>query len=118
KLSGVLVVEGSVSDVDGNVVSLQYRMDTGDWVNITPGNNWSATIDLAQVSPGKHTLTLRAIDDRGLTTEKKFVIEVEKSWTKEITAAGFVILTVIVIASLEAFLYWRDKPKKGGEKKY
>ncbi|MCX8174515.1 MAG: hypothetical protein N3F63_07945 [Thermoplasmata archaeon] len=112
KLSGVVLLEGFVSDVDGSIVQLQYRIDSGEFVNITVKTNWTASIDLSQLVPGKHTLTLRATDDRNLTTEKKLVIEVEKTWTKELTAVGVMVLVATVFAALELFFYWRRKKRE------
>ena len=56
-----------VSDADGNVTTVQWKYDRGDWNGVTViGSNWSGEVYAKGLRPGYHRLSFRARDDDGL----------------------------------------------------
>ncbi|MGB9635855.1 MAG: hypothetical protein ACPL1Y_01215 [Thermoplasmata archaeon] len=112
KVAGVLTVEGRAYDVDGRIVAIQYKLDADEYQNCTPAENWSFSLDLSGVSAGKHTLTIRATDDQNLSVEKKFIIEVEKTWTAEIAATSYFAVFLGVLIGYELIVNYGILRKK------
>jgi len=80
-LSGEVNITGNASDSDGNdeIVSVQVRVDGGDWQNATGTTSWSFLLDTEDLDEGNHILQLRAFDGIEISTleELPFVVENE-----------------------------------------
>ncbi|MGN7387708.1 hypothetical protein [Sporosarcina sp. SAFN-015] len=68
-----VTVSGSVSDPDGNLVRVRYRIADGAYTEIyngPTGGSFSFDIGLALLAEGPNALTVQAIDSFGATTTK------------------------------------------------
>ncbi len=65
------------SDIDGLVVSYQYRMDGSSWRNTT-----ETTMSYRNLSSGNHTFQVRAVDDKGAVdpTPASWSFEIMPTW--------------------------------------
>ena len=61
----------TITDKLGKIVSAEYSLDSGDWRKLLPTDRIfdsaieTCTIDLADLKPGEHTITVRVSDDSG-----------------------------------------------------
>ncbi len=67
--AGDLVIRGRADDVNGSVVSVQYRIDEGEWTNATGTYSWYLRVD-EELAPGEHVLEVKAADTESSTIEK------------------------------------------------
>jgi hypothetical protein len=68
KICRDFVVSGMAFD-DDQVRSLSYRLDGGDPVSLTGGNNFSIPVDIDAVGDNEHTIEVRAQDIGGLESQ-------------------------------------------------
>lgn len=68
KVSGTVDIQGTASDTDGNVTTVEVRIDHGDWQPATGLENWTFSWDTSNVSEETHTITARATDNASATT--------------------------------------------------
>jgi len=83
-VSGILCIKGNATDADGDLSSLEIRLDDGVYFSPTTiylGDtelNFSYELDTSTLSEGLHTLYVRAIDYSGLSTECMVNFSVKK----------------------------------------
>jgi hypothetical protein len=62
-VSGETEIKGTAGDHDGNVESVEFRIDSGKWNAATGTNSWSYTWDTTTTTNGEHVLYVRAKDN-------------------------------------------------------
>lgn len=62
KLSGATTIEGTASDPDGSVETVEVRVDGGEWRTAEGTSDWSLSWDTQQVADGEHTIEARSFD--------------------------------------------------------
>lgn len=67
-VNGTVLVEGTASDPDGDVASVEVRVDDASWQTAEGTSEWSHEWDASTASPGDHRVEARAQDDEGATS--------------------------------------------------
>lgn len=62
RLEGFVDIEGSASDPDGTLTSVEVRIDGGQWQVASGTYDWTFTWDTATVADGEHTIEARSFD--------------------------------------------------------
>jgi len=62
KVKGKLAITGKVTNGTLNIVGVQIRLDSGDWIDVSGNSTWTYTLDTTKLKNGKHTLQARAYD--------------------------------------------------------
>ena len=69
---------GTAGDTDGNVTSVEWKFDRGDWKAEDAGNDWSVNISTEGMTPGFHRISVRSRDDDGdYSREVQYALNVE-----------------------------------------
>ena len=58
-IHGFFVLTGTASDING-IKNIQYRIDSGEYLDVEGKDNWNILIDLTE--PGIHFITIKASD--------------------------------------------------------
>lgn len=61
-VNGTTTVAGNASDDDGDVQSVEVRIDDGPWTNASGTNDWTFEWDTTQHADGEHTVSARSYD--------------------------------------------------------
>lgn len=79
--SDKVTISGAVSDPDNNAVTVKYKIGNQAYTEVYSGNGGAFTFEvpLSKLNAGNNTLSIRATDSYGVTTDR--VISVEKSGT-------------------------------------
>lgn len=72
-------LSGSASDPDGNSFTVSYRVGAGSFAEIAvgAGNSFYIPIKLSALNKGDNTVTVRATDSYGASTDKSMVVKKE-----------------------------------------
>ncbi|RLF63433.1 MAG: hypothetical protein DRN31_02425, partial [Thermoplasmata archaeon] len=60
--SGTISIAGTASDTDGTVQSVQFKIDSGAWIEATGTTSWNYSWNTTAVANGSHTIYARAYD--------------------------------------------------------
>jgi len=83
KFSGSIVWDGVASDVEGSVVTVEYKLDDGLWIPVEKGGPaWSHTWDTTQVKNGEHKFIFRGSDGELFSNEIERVVQVENIYNE------------------------------------
>ena len=61
-LSGTVSIQGTASDTDGTVQSVQIKIDSDSWATVTGTVSWNYSWNTTTVANGSHTIYARAYD--------------------------------------------------------
>lgn len=61
-VSGIISIQGTASDTNGTVQSVQIRIDSSGWIQATGTTSWSYLWDTTAVTNGQHTIYARSYD--------------------------------------------------------
>ena len=78
-----MAFSGTASDPDGSVPLVQYRLNSGAWLNATGTTSWSFTA--ANLAVGANTVEVRAVDNLGLESAQPYP---SRSVTREAGGGG------------------------------
>lgn len=97
---GSFTLAGMVEDADDETVRVEYRIDGGSWqpITVTAGEPFDREIDVSDLEPGEHTVTVRAADDEQSSAERTFTLHVEDE--AAIPGPGAAIVVTSLVASL------------------
>ena len=62
KVKGKLTVTGATTKGSLDIVKVQLRVDSGDWLDTAGNSSWTYTLDTTKFKDGKHTIQARAFD--------------------------------------------------------
>lgn len=115
--SRFVTVTGTSYDANG-VASVQLSVDGGEWTSLSTDGSWSSTVDLGDW--GSHTITVRATDAAGHTSEASIGLkaeEKEESRVYDNTLLLLVIILLVVVLVLGYMLTQRraNPPGEGDE---
>jgi hypothetical protein len=117
-VDGKVAVSGRIIKGSVDVVSIQYRLDSGEWVNVTGNESWEINMDTTKMKNGNHTLQIRAYD--GLTyseiARRSFTV---KNPVKEAETPNtpYVIGAIVLIAIFAGALLLVRKKRPPDEEK-
>ncbi|HUR68120.1 MAG TPA: Ig-like domain-containing protein [Candidatus Thermoplasmatota archaeon] len=86
-VGGLYNVTGSVTDPDGDIVSVNLRIDNGAWLEIPHATSaWSYAWNTRALANGAHTLTARASDGKLTTLAPTVTVQVNNAPVLGVTA--------------------------------
>lgn len=113
-VSGTIAIEGSASDVDGEITKIEIQIDGGEWKEVEGTKDWSYKLDTTKLSDGEHTIKVRVYDDEGEYYIESFDINVNNSgWIPWLILAIAIVLLVIFLIVVGAIK--KKKVKSGIE---
>ncbi|MCD6480861.1 MAG: PKD domain-containing protein [Thermoplasmata archaeon] len=97
-VSGVVTIKGTAYDEDGDSITVEIRIDGGEWENIG-GENWSYSLNTTGMKNGEHVVYVRAYDgnEYGNIDSIKIVVKNEEG-------GGESNLNLIIIAVAAAVI--------------
>jgi hypothetical protein len=96
KISGTFTIQGTASDIDGEIVSIAIQIDDNEWEEIEATAYWSYDLDTTTLSNGYHDIKIRVTDDEGEFYIETLTIIVDNSSTS-VDFPWWILLLVIVI---------------------
>jgi len=99
KVSGTLTIQGTTSDIDGEIEKLEVQIDDGEWEEIEATRYWSYELDSKKLSNGEHIISIRVTDDEGESFMETLTIEVEnlEEFPWEVLLLGLILIIILVI---------------------
>lgn len=100
-VSGEFTLSGAVHDADDETATLEYRIDGGSWqtVTVSTGEAFDEQVDVSDLEPGEHTVTVRATDGERTSDEESFTVQVEDEGVLGAPGPGAMLLAVAVAAA-------------------
>ena len=102
-LSGTIFVSGTADDSDGDIQSVQIRIDSGSWQTASGQTSWGYGWDTTTVTDGSHTIYIRSYDGTDYSNIYSLLIKVENKNDNNGGIPGFdflfaigVILTMLI----------------------
>ena len=112
-VSGRYIFAGSVERGTLDVVGVQLKIDTGEWMNATGNSSWGLAVDSEKLGNGGHLLQVRAYDAKGYSDTVTVNIRVDNAKPAGTDMVLVAVSAVIVIAvALVSFLVWRRRRPK------
>jgi len=78
-VNGTVTIQGTASDSDGTVQSVQVKIDSGSWQTATGTTSWSYSWDTTGVGDGSHTIYARSYDGTNYSTEDSVTVTVDNT---------------------------------------
>jgi len=107
-----LSIEGSSSD-DNEVIKVQVKIDEGEWEDAIGTTFWIFTWELADVSAGSHTISVRAYDGTIYSEIKTIKIELSEEQKEKKDDDGFSmflpLLILVIILIVGVLIFFRDQ---------
>ena len=117
-LSGIYAMQGSASDEDGTVESVEVRINDGPWIKAMGTTSWNLSWDSTTVDNGDHTIHARSFDGTDHSSEVSLTVTVENAPPQEPEGEWMWMVvgvaTVVVVAIL-LVLYILTRRKKKEE---
>ncbi|MEM2870558.1 MAG: putative Ig domain-containing protein [Thermoplasmata archaeon] len=114
RVSGRVLVRGLVRRGTFDVKCVQLKIDSGDWVNLTPGEGggWGLTVDTTGLEDGDHRIYSRAFDGSDYSKTVVLTIHVEN---RESHFPGVLWLgaAAAALALSGLALLWRRRTRAG-----
>ncbi|MBM4249917.1 MAG: hypothetical protein FJ149_10910 [Euryarchaeota archaeon] len=108
---GKVMFTGTVTKGSLGIEAVQYRVDSGEWMNATVALGWQFTVDTTRLKDGTHTIEVRAFDGAGYSDTASRTIKVENGSSG---AGGFIPavdawVALALVGMVGAFLRFRRK---------
>jgi hypothetical protein len=116
KVKGKVSVSGTAVKGTLDVMSVQIRIDSGEWTNVTGNYTWEFGIDTAKLKNGKHTIEGRAFDGKDFSdvAAVNFTVYNQKAAGKGFIPGFTGIMVVLALVAWSfAFLRKRNSKKDG-----
>jgi biotin operon repressor len=107
-----IVIKGTASDPDGDNITVKVRIDNDPWQNATGNKDWKFNWNTVVKKNGNYTITARATDEHGASSDVSLTIKVENqgkphqdttSTTEDtVKSACYVIIVAATIAGTAA----------------
>ena len=104
-LRGKAEVLGNVTKGTFDVVKVQVRIDSGDWMDASGNSTWQLIIDTAKLKNGKHTLQARAYDGFGYSETVNRAVKVDNPTAGGGFIPGFESLPALVAMAVCLFIF-------------
>jgi serine protease AprX len=118
--SRYVTVSGISWSKDGEVESVEIRVDGGSWREAEDKSNgtwakWSYTVDLAQLGKGNHTFEARAVSGDQHSLHHEETVNVEKSFSTTISGGSCLPAVAILIVVVATAVYFILKKGRKGQ---
>ena len=90
-------------DPDGDIESVQIRVDGGLWETAEGKADWSYELDTTKIVDGEHTISIRAFDGEGYSEEIDITITIDQKGEEESAFEwdlNFILLVIVIVAVL------------------
>jgi hypothetical protein len=109
---GNIAVSGSAIDLQGDVTTVEYSVNEGEWITAAGTNEWSLVLNTEVLGKGMHNVTVRATDGSGESGMSSMCIKVqeppvEKTTTPATGVNPWIASLGIVVALVIIFLVIR-----------
>jgi hypothetical protein len=113
-VSGKYIFAGRVERGTLEVLGVQLRIDSGDWMNATGNESWGLAFDTGSLAAGDHTLQVRAWDATGFSdpVSVRFLVDNPSTGLGDTVPIAIIIVAAAgaTIAAM-ALLRRRRKPR-------
>lgn len=127
---GIIVINGTASDVDGTIQKVEIKIDTEPWVTLKGTTSWNYTWDTTYVTRGKHTILARCGDelyDFSLPVSITFYVVDEPTFPPDpkpedessdfyIWAISIIIIVIVMVILISILLFVNKKKSTEPEK--
>jgi len=105
KVKGKTTLSGTAIKGTLEVVSVQVRVDGGDWTDANGNYSWQFVLDTTKLKNGKHQIEARAFDGTGYSdiVTRQFTVDNQKAQAKGFIP-GFEMEILLLALVLTAFL--------------
>jgi hypothetical protein len=113
-VSGRYIFAGSVERGTLDVLGVQLRIDSGEWMNATGNSTWGLAIDTGRLGEGEHTLQVRACDASGFsdTVSVRFRVDNPQTGAGDMPILIGIIILAICAGAVALILHWRRRGPK------
>lgn len=110
-VKGKVMITGTVTKGTLAIEAVQYRVDSGEWMNATVITGWQFIIDTTKLKDGTHTVEVRAYDGAGYSDTASRTIKVDN---RPSGGGGFVsamdaLVALALFATVGALIYIRRR---------
>jgi hypothetical protein len=98
KWSGNVTISGTVKKGTREVVTVQVRVDSGNWKDASGNYSWSFVLDTKPLKNGKHTLSTRAYDGKVYSDLTSDTFTVSNAAEAKTDYTMWIIIVVVVLA--------------------
>ncbi|MEE9152010.1 MAG: S8 family serine peptidase, partial [Thermoplasmata archaeon] len=113
-------ISGIAWSKNGEVESVEIRIDDGEWVETKDISNgtwakWTYRVDLAELGKGNHTFEVRAVNSDMYSLQDEKVVLVTRNWSTVDFEANCLpgIAIIILVAGVAAYLLLKKGRKEG-----
>lgn len=79
ELGGVITIEGSADDTDGDIQRIEIKIDEGEWVTATGLSNWYYDWDTRTINNGAHIISARSYDGESFSKISTITVFIQNS---------------------------------------
>jgi len=111
KVEGTVTVSGRILNGSLDVVSVQYQLDSGEWVNLSTTENWTLDLDTTKLKNGNHVLKVRVYDGQEYVevTTRSFRVNNPVKTASDAGTVFVVVLTLGLVATAGGLFLWKGK---------
>ena len=112
-VSGNYLFSGRVERGTLDILGVQLRIDSGEWLNATGNGTWGLKVNTRSLGDGEHRLEVRTLDPTGYSDPVALSFRVENeltSGTDWLPVAG--VLASVALAAVAVILWWRSRRPK------
>ncbi len=114
KISGTILIQGTASDVDGEIVKIEVQIDDGIWEEIEASRYWMYELDSTKLSNGEHIVKIKITDDEGEIKIETLTIDVDNKEDIPLWVPLLGIIILIILVTVIAALIKRKPPSETG----
>jgi parallel beta-helix repeat protein len=114
-INGILEINGTASDSDGEVLHVEIRIDDRNWIIVAGTTSWSYSLDTTSLSNGEHTVYVKAYDGINYSSETQITVSVENPFTDSAKKSIFeeswfwALIVLVIVVLLILFLLTRRR---------
>jgi hypothetical protein len=112
-VGGNVAVSGRIIKGSLDIVTVQYRLDSGEWVNVTANETWEINLDTTKISNGEHKLEVRVFDGVTYTdvgTRTFTVKNPAKESTGQFPAVVIGVITILAVIAVVLLIRTKKRP--------
>jgi hypothetical protein len=112
-VGGNVAVSGRLIKGSLDIVTVQYRLDSGEWVNVTANETWEINLDTTKISNGEHKLEVRVFDGVTYTdvgTRTFTVKNPAKESTGQFPAVVIGVITILAVIAVVLLIRTKKRP--------
>ncbi len=104
-ISGTYGITGTAADSDGMVQSVEIRIDSGAWINVTGTTSWSYDWNTLDFLNGQHTVWARSHDGTDSSGEASVTTYIDNAPTDEPNGVvSWILVALILVMAISILL--------------